>query len=204
MGHFMVGSKYSYIFAFARRHVLVFLAVYFMICISCNRPRYETVTMDGNTFYLENRGDKCETLTISETGTTGKICNRPIKINGKKIYESSEITAEPKMMDTGKKIANEVTAFIRRRLHSEFGAGEFRNTELALSDIVINENGKVVYFMPAAINKTTARIDHGNFASRYETLIGSVMPKILSITFEPVKVNGENVPYLIMDINGLP
>jgi len=138
--------------AASRTKMLVFipLAMVCIVCFSKNgfSQRFERkgnkVTYRGNTFTLsEATHDTVEVMDPSTGATTTKVVIKdptPVKMNGKPIVENAKEQAKYTGGD------KDLRKYMLTNMRQELGNLKDGCYKLDISDIVIDENGKIVYF----------------------------------------------------------
>ena len=149
-----------------------------------------TETMDSNKFEMVQGYDTITTLNYSAYYHGF----RPVRMNGQTIFTTADSNAEPTLTDAGYKKVTDIKAVLHKRLPTIS-----TKYDLTFIDLVINEKGKVVFFIcePIAVDSTATNKDLEMVNTKARPLIDSLQPLLLSITFEPLTVNGTHVPFLV-------
>lgn len=129
------------------------------------------------------------------------VGTRAVKINGQPIYTQSDEKVKPKLTADGQAIVSNIRSFFNSRINLPSEKGE-----IMLTQVVIDEKGKVVFYNTVASGRpgNGATIDDLKaLHKKAQPLLDSLQPQLLSITFEPVKVNGKPAAYYVSNIPGL-
>lgn len=190
----------------------VFLAVVFgviaLLAIFIAEPRDHNNTRSakmGDNFFDISGVNAMDTFSC-DPDTLGKQVGfsggyRPIKMNGLPIYTLCDEHVKPKLTPAGQQIVNDLRSFLINRLN--LGAGR---SKLWLENVVINEQGKIVYYSPSAIvilhgnekpGDSAIKKENDALMNRAVPVIDSLQPMLLKITFEPAHVKGKAAPYLV-------
>ena len=136
----------------AKTKMLVFmpLAVVCIVCFSKNSfsQKFEkngnTVTYKGNKFELSD--PKQDTMSIidpvtgKENTVVARLAPKPVKMNGKQI--PADVDKQPYFTGSD----DGLRAYVLKRLRKELDKLDDGMYELDISNIVIDETGKIVYF----------------------------------------------------------
>ncbi len=194
----------------AKIKMLVFVPLA-VICIACfsksafsQKPKKEGNVMVYNGNTIEFAPQKPVDTTIVIDPLTGKEqreihnwANPPMKVNARTIYDYRD-AEKPKIKAKDKSLAD----YMVRNLKPEFEKLADGEYNLIISEVVIDKNGKVVYYENNGIQKIGADVDEKE--TNKKPIIDKI-EELLSdskLVFEPATLNGQPVDYLISNTIG--
>src|SRR5690606_34555792 len=117
-------------------------------------PRIDTITYKGNLFEVSNMGDTVDMLD-PVTGEIETIISNPhpipLKINNMNIYAKADVETEPSV--TAAMLNRHILQSLAGRV-AKLADGEYR---LLLSNVIVSDRGKIVYYNFDGIEKRSSR-----------------------------------------------
>lgn len=143
--------------------VLSFFCVMMMAIVPAHTqsrpPRIDTITYKGNVFEVSNMGDTVEMLD-PVTGEIETIISNPypipVKMNAMNIYAKGDVDIAPSV--TANMLNRQIIQSLSHRI-TTLADGEYR---LLLSNVIVSDKGKIVYYNFDGIEKRTSRKIIGN------------------------------------------
>lgn len=157
----MNSNRYSY-----TRMALIVLSFFCVTMLAIvpahaqNRPpRIDSITYKGNVFVVSNMGDTVEMLD-PVTGEIETIISNPypipVKMNAMNIYAKGDVEIAPSI--TADMLNRQIIQSLANRF-TKLADGEYR---LLLSNVIVSDKGKIVYYNFDGIEIRTSRKITGN------------------------------------------
>ena len=198
----------------AKSKMLVYLPLV-LVCVFCfsknifsQKPikQGNLLKYNGNTIeFAPPKPTTRDTCTDPKTGAiisinTHNWADPPIKLNGNDIYESvgdNEIS-KPKIKSNDKSLAD----YLIRNLNSEFEQLADGKYNMIIGNVVINSQGKVVYYENKGIQKLGSDVDDA--ATNKKPIINKIEALLndKNLEFSPAIYRGKPVDYLITNTIG--
>ena len=153
-----------------------------------------------------------DTVTVMDP-STGKqqmlvtsLSPHPIKLNGKKIYTSDDLYAQNKMgspvTNTSSFTADGLREYLLSRLSGDFSKLEDGYYMLSVDNVVVNENGSIVYYEYGSLRGTSNSYPpkpHAEVDKATSEAIGRRVDELLNEApkHEPAYYKGDAVPSLV-------
>lgn len=161
-----------------------------------NEKKGKTVVFQGNIFRLT--APKTDTLIVVDPVSGNeqyhyiKLPDKPIKMNGNKIYTTAEVDTKPQFTDKSKSFND----YILEPIHKSFNKLPDGNYNLKITNIVIGAKGGLVYY-----NMDSLDNDLKTLPSDYKIWITEKIKKMLDKFPEmtPAWLNDEHVPCLFYE-----
>ncbi len=178
-----------------------------------------TITHKGNVFEMQSMADTVIVLDPITTEISTIIQNPnpvPVKLNNMNIYAEGDVDTEPSL--TWAKLVRYIVQSSNKQV-SALGNGEYK---LIISNVILNEQGKIVYYNFDGINKQQGReviasTDNNNINATVNGSTNNVGVKLEWVkidertnrsfamqieylmnkapAYQPAKVQGSAVPY---------
>lgn len=154
------------------------------------QPVITTITHKGNVFEVMNSADTFLALdpVTNEVGTVIENPNPiPLKLNNMNIYSKSDVEKHPSV--NGTTLRN----YILQTIGKQLADGEYR---LLLSNVILNEKGKIVYYNYDGVEKKTS-----TSAKKDATITTKIIDNLMDKTpaYKPAVVYNNAVPYRLTD-----
>lgn len=154
------------------------------------QPVINTITHKGNVFEIMNSADTFLALdpVTNEVGTVIENPNPiPLKLNNMNIYSKGDVEKHPSV--NGTTLRN----YILQTISNQLSDGEYR---LLLSNVILNEKGKIVYYNYDGLEKKT-----GTSAKKDATINTKTIEALIDKTpaYKPAIVYNNAVPYRLPD-----
>lgn len=154
------------------------------------QPVINTITYKGNVFEIMNSADTFLALdpVTNEVGTVIENPNPiPLKLNNMNIYSKGDVEKHPSVKGTT------LRNYILQTIGKQLSDGEYR---LLLSNVILNEKGKIVYYSYDGLEKKT-----GTSTKKDATITTKIIDNLIDKTpaYKPAIVYNNPVPYRLPD-----
>jgi len=219
---------------FAKTKTLLFIPLVFICALCFSKNQYSNkiekqgnfATYRGNTFEFSEASPKdtvmiLDPVTGKERMVVTELSPKPIKMNGEKIYSHNDLEGTRPSM--GKPVnqeagftAGNIKEYLVSNLSKELAKLSDGDYNFKIENIVIDKNGKVVYFEYGGINLGNMMIHDGSTNNIKQVSFSNISPdlqkeiakKIYELlndapAHEPGFINGKEVPFYIVETAAL-